>query len=1131
MKKILLIIFVLISVIEFTGFSQTSQTYTIQTGNGNATQTSVNSGCFAGTFNNSGTEIGMYSNGSCSGTPQVAHFQTFTTNGVGSGTARPLQVGDEFTVTGYIGNSSSIYSSGGAVGVSFNDNTTYTATSNFNTNQRAYFEILNNGNWYSNPYTSTYPTAGSDATFKIKVTSSNTVNITLNGTTYYDLSMLNAPSSSSKIQSFAFYSFGGGNSNNNYWKNGDLTSSTTVELGNGNGSSTISGVIADGLTATSNSTTATNSVTKSGTGTITLTGANTFTGTTTISGGTLKLNHTGGTTIPATNNCTVNSGTLQISSDQTIANLNLSGGGNLTVDAGVTLTITSTYAGGSGTINNLGTIVLQGSSSQTFPGSSTTINNGTAGTMTNLTINNTNGVTLDKAFTVSGVLAFTSGKLSIGSNTLTLNGTVSGMSATNSFTGSSTSNLTIGSTSSVGTIYFDQTTSADVSTTTGTNALQNLVVSGSNGSVTLGNKLNLFNRLSVSNGTLNTGDVLVLRSISGTSGSNTAYVDQVGGTISGQVTVEKYIHKAARGWRAITAPITYSGISQGYVSGNWQSAFGYSANYGTRITGPDTTTAGNGIDNYSNAASLQTYNSTTGAWTKVLNTNTQTQAGNSGNADNKGFFLFVRGDRTVTPTNGGAGINPNAFVATTLASKGKLQTGTQTFTFTGASGKSWLLGNPYACPVDMSAVTYNNIGNSVYVWDPNKTGSTANTTGGYVTFTIGVWTPTSGSTTQYFQSGQAFFVVPNSATASIVFAEGNKAPSQQNNQVTGTINNLLDIFKVGLFALDANAVANETDGIIAMYGNNFNTGADDYDALKWSTTGIENMSLKRDGSSLSIEARPYITASDSLFLSLTNMNVANYRFVVNPINFDASVTNCVLVDKFLNQGTSISLSTPTTVDFSVTSVSGSNAADRFYFIFNGTGALPTSNALTVKAYKKEQAVVVDWTAIAENNIKSYEIEKSTDGTKFSKLNTTAILAKNGSTTNGYSYTDNSPVNGVNYYRIQSTQNNGTIVYSSIVVVNLSKQNSNSPITVYPNPVRGNSIGLQTNGLAAGTYTVRLYNAVGQVVHTTTLEHNGNNGSTTLQLNNSSVALSSGRYELQLTDSKGKVYHQTVMVVE
>lgn len=171
-------------------------------------------------------------------------------------------------------------------------------------------------------------------------------------------------------------------------------------------------------------------VSGSGTGIVALTGANTYTGNTTVTGATLQLNRTGGTTIPNTNNVTINGGTLKVSTNQTIANLTISSG-KLTVDAGVTLTVTGTYSGSGGTISNSGTIKLNGGATS-FPGAGVTINNGTSNTMTNLQIATSADVTLTTDFTVSGTLTMTSGLLVLGSNNLTIgsSGSMSGGSAT-----------------------------------------------------------------------------------------------------------------------------------------------------------------------------------------------------------------------------------------------------------------------------------------------------------------------------------------------------------------------------------------------------------------------------------------------------------------------------------------------------------------------------------------------------------------------------------------------------------------------------------------------------------------------------------------------------------------------------
>lgn len=99
-----------------------------------------------------------------------------------------------------------------------------------------------------------------------------------------------------------------------------------------------------------------NPVNKNGVGTVILTGQNTFTGLTSVNAGTLRLNRTGGATLPSTNNVTVSSGaTLRVSTNQTLNNLTLPAGASLTVDSGATLTINGTFTY-SGTISGTGTI-------------------------------------------------------------------------------------------------------------------------------------------------------------------------------------------------------------------------------------------------------------------------------------------------------------------------------------------------------------------------------------------------------------------------------------------------------------------------------------------------------------------------------------------------------------------------------------------------------------------------------------------------------------------------------------------------------------------------------------------------------------------------------------------------------
>ncbi len=174
-------------------------------------------------------------------------------------------------------------------------------------------------------------------------------------------------------------------------------------------------------------------------GTLTLSGANTFTGTTTINGGTIILNRTGGGTLPAANDITINNGgTLQVSTNQTLDILTVNAGSTLQVDANTTLTITGAFTGG-GTIINNGRIVLNGTALQSFPGVGATIS-----AMNELEINNSSGtgVNMNSSIAITGSLILTNGTLNIAGNLLDLNG--ASLSRTLGFlNGSNTSDFTV----------------------------------------------------------------------------------------------------------------------------------------------------------------------------------------------------------------------------------------------------------------------------------------------------------------------------------------------------------------------------------------------------------------------------------------------------------------------------------------------------------------------------------------------------------------------------------------------------------------------------------------------------------------------------------------------------------------
>ena len=83
----------------------------------------------------------------------------------------------------------------------------------------------------------------------------------------------------------------------------------------------------------------------------------------------------------------------------------------------------------------------------------------------------------------------------------------------------------------------------------------------------------------------------------------------------------------------------------------------------------------------------------------------------------------------------------------------------------------------------------------------------------------------------------------------------------------------------------------------------------------------------------------------------------------------------------------------------------------------------------------------------------FEVQRSSNGISFSNLQ--SISAGQHSCDQPFSFTDNHPLSGVNYYRIKISESTGHISYSLVLKISNGK---NGPLlTVLPNPVKENSV--------------------------------------------------------------------------
>ncbi len=354
-------------------FSQsTSVNYAQQQANYNTTVSNSGSN-----FNSGGNQIGFWANGSGSNS-NVVSWRPLTTDGsTTSGNRRTLQIGDQFTIAG------SFARAYGEIGIALLSSPSSEASFADRINNYALQvnldgpDVTGSGyaNWYvkgagiaTNASFGGNQTTYHDFIFTFTLTAPDRMNVSITDNTaslvynVYDVQLNNT-----NITDYAVYlqdDWDGASHQNAYWglsggANTSINNTGAVSIGASNNTFAISGVIADALYANQNSgSTYSNTLTKVGSGTVTLTGTNTYTGLTTVSAGTLKLNHSGGGTLPSTNNIMNNGGTSQISSNQTLTNITNVGGGILLIDNGVTLITNGRLYNTSGTVTNNGSLVI-----------------------------------------------------------------------------------------------------------------------------------------------------------------------------------------------------------------------------------------------------------------------------------------------------------------------------------------------------------------------------------------------------------------------------------------------------------------------------------------------------------------------------------------------------------------------------------------------------------------------------------------------------------------------------------------------------------------------------------------------------------------------------------------------------
>ena len=199
---------------------------------------------------------------------------------------------------------------------------------------------------------------------------------------------------------------------------------------------------------------------------------------------------------------------------------------------------------------------------------------------------------------------------------------------------------------------------------------------------------------------------------------------------------------------------------------------------------------------------------------------------------------------------------------------------------------------------------------------------------------------------------------------------------------------------------------------------------------------------------------------------------------------------------------------PLYVGMAVSGFNGTSSSTASFTDFDGSSApLPIQLLNFTATNEQDKDVKLTWQTANEENNDHFEVERGIDPTSFEKILTVKGVG-NSTVTQSYSAIDNSPVRGVNYYRLKQVDTDGKYTYSNVVTVKFGV--GDDPV-VYPNPI------VSVFTAVPGKELIReivIYNVQGRAVQFAI----GN--STEAPMNVNISLLSTGLYFLKVkTDSK------------
>lgn len=190
-------------------------------------------------------------------------------------------------------------------------------------------------------------------------------------------------------------------------------------------------------------------------------------------------------------------------------------------------------------------------------------------------------------------------------------------------------------------------------------------------------------------------------------------------------------------------------------------------------------------------------------------------------------------------------------------------------------------------------------------------------------------------------------------------------------------------------------------------------------------------------------------------------------------------------------------------------------------VFGPNSILPIHmNSFT--AIKKANNTEINWEASLDRE-SYFEIQRSGDGANFATIGSIHESTGSNGISNHYTFTDESPLDGVNYYRIAYTETGGARLFTKIVAVSFAQS---SRIKIYPNPVTRNTqfLRIELPSGITGKTEIRILSTTGQVV---SQQRFGSNN--TVLLADGISQLPAGQYIIQVLPEKSAPLSRLIIV--